>query len=282
MSDDVVRILSIDGGGIRGIIPAMVLQALLKDRNAQDVFHLVAGTSTGGIIACGLAKPQPMTLTEITDLYVEHGAEIFNPVSGSGGILGPKYSPAALMKYLGDEFEKTHLSDINASGDKAELLIPSYAIGLPKENPPGNTCMPMFFRSWEARGLLLEGGATAAESDFRLSAVARATSAAPTYFPPQPLLNKAGQEIHNDRRRRVRQQSRDVRHCRGAQALRCAKIFGCLDRHRQPTHTHRRQRGSDVGRPAMVAPNYDDLYGRQFADHVCRSRRTSRGKPLAI
>jgi patatin-like phospholipase/acyl hydrolase len=195
MSDDVVRILSIDGGGIRGIIPAMVLKALLKDRNAQDVFHLVAGTSTGGIIACGLAKPRPMTPTEFTDLYVEHGADIFNPVSGGGGIFGPKYSPDALIKYLGEEFEKTHLSDINASGDKAELLIPSYAIGLPIENPPGNTCLPMFFRSWEARGVLLKVGATAAENDFRLSAVARATSAAPTYFPPQALLNKAGQKF---------------------------------------------------------------------------------------
>ena len=195
MSDNVVRILSIDGGGIRGIIPAMVLKALLKDRNAQDVFHLVAGTSTGGIIACGLAKPRPMTPTEITDLYVEHGAEIFNPVSGGGGIIGPKYSPDALIKYLGEEFEKTHLSDINTSGDKAELLVPSYAIGLPVENPPGNTCLPMFFRSWEARGVLLEVGATAAENDFRLSAVARATSAAPTYFPPQALLNKAGQKF---------------------------------------------------------------------------------------
>ena len=74
-----------------------------------------------------------MTPTEITDLYVEHGAEIFNPVSGGGGLIGPKYSPDALIKYLGEEFEKTHLSDINASGDKAELLVPSYAIGLPVE-----------------------------------------------------------------------------------------------------------------------------------------------------
>ncbi len=191
MSDDVVRILSIDGGGIRGIIPAMVIKALLKDRSAQDVFHLVAGTSTGGIIACGLAKPEPMTLTEIIDLYVEHGADIFKPVSA--GILMPKYSPDALISYLGEEFQRTHLSDINTNGDKAELLIPSYAIGLPAEKPPGNTCSPMFFRSWQARGLLLEGGATAAEYDFRLSAVARATSAAPTYFPPQALENKARQ-----------------------------------------------------------------------------------------
>lgn len=191
MSDDFVRILSIDGGGIRGIIPAMVLKALLHDLNAQDVFHLVAGTSTGGIIACGLTKPNPLTLTEITDLYVKHGGDIFEPVSD--GILSPKYSPDTLMGYLGDEFQTTHLSDINSSGDKAELLIPSYAIGLPAENPPGNTCAPMFFRSWHARGIQLDDGVSAAESDFRLSAVARATSAAPTYFPPQPLKNKTGQ-----------------------------------------------------------------------------------------
>ncbi len=49
---DKIRILSIDGGGIRGIIPAMVLKALLpENRKAQDAFHLIAGTSTGGIIA---------------------------------------------------------------------------------------------------------------------------------------------------------------------------------------------------------------------------------------
>jgi uncharacterized protein len=191
MTDDVVRILSIDGGGIRGIIPATVIKALLGDRAAQDVFHLIAGTSTGGIIASGLAKPNPMTITEIIDLYVQHGGEIFKPVSD--GIFMPKYSPAALMYYLGEEFVKTHLSDINATGGKAELLVPSYAIGLPKERPPGNTCAPMFFRSWQARGLQLEDGETAADYDFRLSALARATSAAPTYFPPQALENKAGQ-----------------------------------------------------------------------------------------
>ncbi len=194
MSDDFVRILSIDGGGIRGIIPAMVLNTLLKGLKAQDVFHLIAGTSTGGIIACGLAKPNPMTLTEIIALYVEHGGEIFKPVP-LGGIDGPKYRPDALVKYLGQEFETTHLSDINGNGDKAELLIPSYAIGLPVEKPPGNSCAPMFFRSWQARGLQLVHGETAAENDFRLSAVARATSAAPTYFPPQQLFNKAGQEF---------------------------------------------------------------------------------------
>ncbi len=75
MSDS-MRILSIDGGGIRGIIPAIVIQSLRKLK-AQDVFHIIAGTSTGGIIAYGLAKPNPISLQDIIDLYVKHGSEIF-------------------------------------------------------------------------------------------------------------------------------------------------------------------------------------------------------------
>jgi hypothetical protein len=63
-----IRILSIDGGGIRGITPAMVIKALLGDVKAQDAFHIIAGTSTGGIIACGLAKPDPVSIQKIVDL----------------------------------------------------------------------------------------------------------------------------------------------------------------------------------------------------------------------
>jgi patatin-like phospholipase/acyl hydrolase len=169
----------------------MVIDKLLGNLKAQDVFHIITGTSTGGIIACGLAKPNPMSPQAIIDLYVEKGGSIFTPVSL--GLMAAKYNPNILLGYLGEEFEKTHLSDINKTGGKAELLVPSYAIGLPKENPPGNTCSPMFFRSWQARGLLLEDNAKDGEYDFRLSGIARATSAAPTYFPPQQIQNKLGE-----------------------------------------------------------------------------------------
>lgn len=72
------KILSIDGGGIRGIIPAKILcdleeEAIKKDGpNARlcDYFDLICGTSTGGIIAIGLALG--MTAKEILDLYMEH------------------------------------------------------------------------------------------------------------------------------------------------------------------------------------------------------------------
>ena len=186
-----IRILSIDGGGIRGIIPAMVIQALLRERKAQDVFHIIAGTSTGGIIACGLAKPNPIGLQDLIDLYVGHGGEIFKkcPLHPVHYLYGPKYRPNALEQYLTAELGGTYLSDVR----DVELLVPSYAISLPVEDPPGNTCAPMFFRSWQARGMQLPSGAKRDEYDFALDAVARATSAAPTYFPPAAIANKAGQ-----------------------------------------------------------------------------------------
>jgi patatin-like phospholipase/acyl hydrolase len=57
MADEIIRILSIDGGGIRGIIPARLLQSIEESigEPATALFHLIAGTSTGGILGCGLA-----------------------------------------------------------------------------------------------------------------------------------------------------------------------------------------------------------------------------------
>ena len=190
---DSIRILSIDGGGIRGIIPAMVIQALLGELKAQDVFHIIAGTSTGGIIACGLAKPNPIDLQDIINLYIGHGSDIFKkgPTDFIHYVHGARYKPTALESYLTSTFGSTDLSEVN----NVELLVPSYAIGLPKEKPPGNTCAPMFFRSWQARGLLLGQGAKSDEYDFKLASIARATSAAPTYFPPAKIVNKAGQSF---------------------------------------------------------------------------------------
>jgi predicted acylesterase/phospholipase RssA len=189
MSDQ-IRILSVDGGGIRGIIPAMVLRELLPGRRALDAFHIIAGTSTGGIIACALAKPNPLSPQNIIDLYKQHGWDIFNKdtMNRFHTLHDPRYDPTALEGYLNSELGSAYLSEIK----DVELLVPSYAIRLPKEDQPGNTCAPMFFRSWQARGLQLDGG-TKHEYDFKLASIARATSAAPTYFPPASIVNKAGQ-----------------------------------------------------------------------------------------
>ena len=56
-----IRILSIDGGGIRGVIPAMILARIesLTGKPIAELFDLIAGTSTGGILTLGLTKPGP-------------------------------------------------------------------------------------------------------------------------------------------------------------------------------------------------------------------------------
>jgi predicted acylesterase/phospholipase RssA len=80
MAEQIVRILSIDGGGIRGIIPAFVIQNLEQrtGRAMRDLFHMIAGTSTGGLLACGLARPStPMSGAELEELYVNNGPKIF-------------------------------------------------------------------------------------------------------------------------------------------------------------------------------------------------------------
>lgn len=78
------RILSIDGGGIKGLFPASILagfeQRLCGGRSAGDYFDLIAGTSTGGIIALGLSLGLPAAA--IRDLYLEHGRAIFPPIEG--------------------------------------------------------------------------------------------------------------------------------------------------------------------------------------------------------
>lgn len=76
---DDFRVLSIDGGGIKGILPAAVLaeceRRFLKGGSAASYFDMIPGTSTGGIIALGLGAG--MRAEEVLQIYLRHGAEIF-------------------------------------------------------------------------------------------------------------------------------------------------------------------------------------------------------------
>lgn len=185
-----VRILSIDGGGIRGVIPAKVLAALEERLRAHgvnkplnQVFDLIAGTSTGGIIAAGLVRPgTPMTPTELLALYRDKGGKIFeetdwDKLKNPGGLAGRKYSAAGLESCLRDALGDARLSGVE---DGAELLITSYEIELRD---------PFFFRSWQARGVGLPENEEKLAYDFYLRDIARATSAAPTYFEPAAISN---------------------------------------------------------------------------------------------
>src|SRR4051812_1971506 len=177
-----MKVLSIDGGGIRGLIPALVLAEIERrtGRRTAEMFDLIAGTSTGGVLACALSRRggdgRPMySADDVADLYVSEGPKIFDrslvkTITSVGGLLDEKYDDAglnaALEAYLGDARLKEVLADV---------MLTAYDI---------HDRFAFFFRSARAR--------TDDEYDFSLRDAARATSAAPTYFEPTEVTDAAG------------------------------------------------------------------------------------------
>ncbi|AFZ16426.1 patatin-like phospholipase family protein [Allocoleopsis franciscana] len=180
------RILSIDGGGIRGIIPAMILNYIEeKTRNRiETMFHMISGTSTGGIIALGLTKRNSdsssnyeaeYTAAELIDFYRKYGKKIFSEYIPTpiDDLLQPKFSPIGKQEIL-----TNLLGEARIENALREVFITSYDIELRT---------PVFFTSnydaEETEGLdsrkICRG--------FTMVNAAMATSAAPTFFPPYKL-----------------------------------------------------------------------------------------------
>ena len=179
-----IRILSIDGGGIRGILPGVVLSYIEEQLMAlegehvrlSDYFDLLVGTSTGGILACTYLIPArdaagnptnrpKFTAREAVDLYLERGDDIFDitfwqKLKSKGGLTDEKYSAAELEEALNDYYGDTLLSEL-----LRPCLVTSYDIRNRRAH---------FFSQIDAR--------ETATHDFRVKEIARATSAAPTYF----------------------------------------------------------------------------------------------------
>jgi patatin-like phospholipase/acyl hydrolase len=176
------RILSLDGGGIRGIIPAIVLAELERrtGRPAWTLFDLIAGTSTGGILALGLTKRKGRTkkaqfrAADLVTLYEEDGPRIFqrsvwHRVRSMGGVSEEKYPSHGVEGVLEEKFGAARLSEA-----LVPVLVPAYDIEMRH---------PHFFKSQDA-------AKKPDTKDFLMRDAARATSAAPTYFEParvQPL-----------------------------------------------------------------------------------------------
>lgn len=168
-----IKVLTIDGGGIRGIIPAIILDELQK-RLSQDLwqaFDLMAGTSTGGIIALGIGtrcnNGRPYLPNELVDLYVQNGPLIFKKdfVTPERELILPKYSPDSLETVLSTFFGTTEFQTA-----LTPLLISSYDL---------QGQLPFFFKSHRI--------AADPSYNWKLMEIARATSAAPTFFPPLHL-----------------------------------------------------------------------------------------------
>jgi patatin-like phospholipase/acyl hydrolase len=172
-----VKVLSIDGGGIRGIVPAMLLAEIERrtQRPVCKLFDLVAGTSTGGILALGLTIPKELggplyRADEFAGMYASEGPRIFSrslwhKVTGCNNLIKVKYSSAGIERVLEEFFGESRLSHAATS-----VLVTSYEI---ERN------FPFFFKSSNAR--------IRSDHDFPTRQVARAASAAPTYFDPMKL-----------------------------------------------------------------------------------------------
>ncbi len=218
-----VKVLAVDGGGIRGIIPAMVLARIeeLTGKRACELFDLIAGTSTGGIIALGVNvpaqdvpppgvpaagvptpgvpttdatapdAPSPGATTrqprwsagELADMYVSEGPKIFDAslvhrIETGDGLFRERYSAKGLKAAL-----KTYMGETLLSEALTKVLITSYDI---------QSHNPFFFKSFRPRPRAATAPAAAVPGpaplpDYPMKVVARATSAAPTYFEPEPV-----------------------------------------------------------------------------------------------
>ena len=139
-----MRVLAIDGGGIRGLIPALVLAELERraGRRVFEMFDLIAGTSTGGILACALCAPDPLPAEEVASIYEEEGPAIFDRsvwqrIRSAEGLLDEKYDAGALDRAL-----ERFLADKRLADTVPELIVPAYDM-----SEPG----PFFFKTRNAR-----------------------------------------------------------------------------------------------------------------------------------
>lgn len=179
MSAPKIKILTLDGGGIRGILPCAILAELEKRLNkpVSQVFDLMAGTSTGGIIACGLNIPDParpgqpkFSAATFGQLYEKDGAKIFKKRGGFFGGVTSVFEESFGHDGL-EELLLQYFGDVELRETIGEVLVTSYDIEQRK---------PFYFLSRLAK-MQVPG------ENFRLRDIARSTSAAPTYFEPNQL-----------------------------------------------------------------------------------------------
>ncbi|KAM6591427.1 patatin-like protein 1 [Cannabis sativa] len=183
-----ITILSIDGGGIRGMIPAVILANLEshlqeldgKDARLADYFDVITGASTGGLIATMLTAPnenrRPLyAAKDIIEFYHHHSPKIFpqstsyfrSAVNLMMDLLSPKYDGVYLHKLLKELLGQKRLNDTLTN-----LVVPAFDI---------KKLEPIIFSTYSARS---DKGL-----DAHLSDICIGTSAAPTYLPAYYFTN---------------------------------------------------------------------------------------------
>lgn len=168
MEKKIFKILSIDGGGIKGLYSSTILEHFEKKYggHASDYFDMICGTSTGGLIALALSLKIPAV--EISKVYSEKGKLIFPKRTKFGGKIRQalwkgKYGDNQLKKVLTDLFGEREIKESNNL-----LCIPSYSF---------TDARPWIFKYDHKEGELTR------DNKAKYVDVALATSAAPTFFP---------------------------------------------------------------------------------------------------
>lgn len=176
MSENKFRVLSLDGGGIRGIFPAVILSEIEKELKSKGVENwqiyqnvdLIFGTSTGGILALALSLGIPAE--EIKNLYFNNAQKIFGNKKGFFKCINnSSHDRASLKELLENVFKKYHNNPIPKLKDcKVPIGVSIYDLSIGKPSVLKSSYHDRFTR----------------DPNLPLLDAALSTSSAPTYFDP--------------------------------------------------------------------------------------------------
>jgi uncharacterized protein len=172
------RLLALDGGGIRGLLTLGILEKLEEDLRAAhgpgfrlcDYFDFIGGTSTGAILAAGLAIGK--SVEELIAFYLDAGAQMFEP-NALIRRAWSKYSSDPLEAKLKSVFDE----DVSLGSDKLKTLLLVVMRNVTTDSPWPVTNNPYAKYNGRARA--------DCNLNLPLWQLVRASTAAPTYFPPE-------------------------------------------------------------------------------------------------
>lgn len=189
MTSSPYRVIACDGGGIRGLITALLLQDLEGSFQVIEKADLFAGTSTGGIISIGLAAGLP--IAKVVDLYQNQAGQIFIPyqpaaattsdlVAKALGGLDLSLLPSDLLhvKYVSSGLHALLQGLVGSKtlADLESVVVTTFQL----DDPAAGSWLPISLDNLPQGG----GGAGASAASTLAVDAAMATGAAPIYFPP--------------------------------------------------------------------------------------------------
>jgi patatin-like phospholipase/acyl hydrolase len=171
----IARALSFDGGGVRGVIPTVVLQRIVREPGLEGVLEsadFFAGTSTGGLIALSLAAG--LTLDELRQLYVERAPKIFaetilDDIRDLGKLIGADYRLEHLEDQVHEVFGDRRLRDL-----RRHVLVTAFDLDNEASDPQRRSWKPKIFHNFAGPD---------SDGEELVYKVGTYTSAAPTYAP---------------------------------------------------------------------------------------------------